>query len=590
MSVGAVQAGPRRRALADLRRARRRRRMAQFDVMEALYRAYVAAIFGGVALWWLALRVGGSTVAHASVHRAVVDGPQVVGLVVALALAIGLRSGGRGGPLVLEAADVRHVLLAPLERGTALRGPGLRLLRFGTAWGAGVGAVIGVLASRRLGGHWATWAACSAMVGAAAVDAALGAAMAVSGFRLRREVAAGLAVVVLGWSAADVVLARAASPMSLLGEAALWPLRWRLGGLAGVALAVLVVAFGVVAAAGISVEASERRASLAGQLRFAVTVRDLRTVILLRRQLAQESARVRPWLQSRRALRLVSGARGEPPPSLSPPSPLSPSKPPPKPSAKPKPLSSTPAPPGRRSAGAPAGSGRALWRRSWQGLLRFPAMRLARLAFLGAAAGAAAVGVWRGTTPLVLAAGVALYIAGLDVIEPAAQAVDHPALLESYPLQRGSVLVGLLTAPLVAMLAVGVVGAATAFAIAGGDVKALKVGAVLLVPASLAALAGTAISTVQGSPALFGDSDMLLPPEAVGAKVLVRTLWPPVVATVGVLPLLAARSQSGSPLPAAVGTAVPVLLLVALVLLWVRHHDALHRAIKEAMGGAKRKA
>lgn len=539
---------PGRQVLSDLRRRRRRRRIADFDVMEALYRAYVAAIVGGVALWWLALRVGGHAVASTVAHRAVVDGPQVAGLGIAVVLAVGLRSGGHGGPLVLEAADVRHVLLSPLDRRVALRGPALRLLRFGAAWGAGVGAVVGVLASRRLGGQWPAWAASGALVGVSALDGALGLAMTVSGLRLRRAVADVLALAVLAWSGADVWLARATSPMSLLGQAAFWPLRWRAEGIAGVGLAAVAVLSGVVLAAGASVEASERRASLAGQLRFALTMRDLRSVILLRRQLAQESARQRPWLGSSR----VHDARARP--------------------------------------ARVAGRWLALWRRGWHGLLRFPAARLARLVLLGAAAGAGALGAWRGTTPLVLVSGLALYAAGLDVIEPMAESVDRPTLLDAYPLERGSAIVGLLSAPGVAMLGVGVVGAATALGLAGGSTKALEVAAVMLVPASLAGLAGATISTVQGPPSLFSDNDLLLPPEAVGAKVYFRTLWPPLVSTIGTLPVLAARSVPGSPLRGAVSAAVPVLVLDAGVVLWARYRERLHSVFNEAMGTSRPKA
>ena len=45
-------------------------------------------------------------------------------------IALGLRSGSRGGPLALERAEVRHVLLAPVDRTTALRAPAIRQLRF----------------------------------------------------------------------------------------------------------------------------------------------------------------------------------------------------------------------------------------------------------------------------------------------------------------------------------------------------------------------------------------------------------------------------------------------------------------------------
>ena len=84
------------------------------DVMEALYRAYVSALVRGAALWWLVGELGGGRLAPAELARAAANGPQAVGAVFALALAVGLRSGGRGGPLVVEAADVRHVLLAPV--------------------------------------------------------------------------------------------------------------------------------------------------------------------------------------------------------------------------------------------------------------------------------------------------------------------------------------------------------------------------------------------------------------------------------------------------------------------------------------------
>ncbi len=562
-------------ALADLRRARRRRRVADFDFMEALYRAYVAALFGGAALWWLALRVGGKEVGAATVGRVAVDGPQIAGAVVAVALAIGLRSGGRGGPLALEAADVRHVLLAPVGRRAALRGPARRQLRFGAAWGAGLGAVVGVLASRRLGGQWPAWAASGALAGASCVDAALGAAMAVSGWRLGRRVAGVLALGVLGWSAADVLVARSTSPMSWLGQVLLWPLRWRPGAFGGVAFAALLVVVGLVALGGTSVEASERRASLVGQLRFAVTMRDLRTVILLRRQLAQEGARRRPWARIGAGTGSLSGR-----------------------SRTPVVGTSRATRTGARRAGRggehPAGptypgSRRgialsALWHRGSQGLLRFPAARLARLALLGAAAGAAAEGAWQGTTPLVAAAGLALYVAGLDVAEPLAQSVDHAALLDGYPLARGAVLAGLFPASAVAMLVVGAAGVATAVGMAGGGTQALAVAAVIWVAASLCGLAGAIISTVQGPPPLFSDSDLMLPPEAIGAKVVLRTLWPPLVSTVGVLPVLAVRASSTDPVAAAVANAVPVLVLVVIVLVWVRNRERLHAAFDMALG------
>lgn len=544
-----VDARLRRKALADLRRARRRRRTADMDVMEALYRAYVSALVGGVALWWLVGELGGKRLAPAELAKVVANGPQVVGVVFALALAIGLRSGGRGGPLVVEAADVRHVLLAPVPRGTALRGPALRMLRFGGACGGLAGAVASILAYRRLGGLWAAWAVTGALTGALVVTSALGAAMVVSGARLGRVVAGAAAFASVAWAGVDLATTRATSPFSLLGELALWPLHWEPAGLVGGAVALGLTLAGPALVGGTSVEASERRASLAGQLRFAATVRDMRTVVVLRRQLAQDTPRSRPWADLRPSTPLRSGAGDD----------------------------------RSRRAGAPAQRraprwGSTSWRRAWQGYLRFPAVRLFRLVILGAGSGAAAFWAWRGTTPLVLGAGIALYVAGLDVVEPMAQAVDHPTLMEAYPRPRGAVLAGLFWPATVAMLPVTAAGAVTAAALAGGGAA---VAAVVWVPASLAGVAGAVVSTVQGPPPLLSESNMLMPPEAVGARVAIRTLWPPLVSTLGVLPVFAARGAGGA--AGAAGAGVGVLVLVALVLAWARYHDAIHDAVKQAL-------
>ena len=75
------------------------------------------------------------------------------------------------------------------------------------------------------------------------------------------------------------------------------------------------------------------------------------------------------------------------------------------------------------------------------GLAGHPALaRLAvgRVAALGAVAGLCAYGTWRGTTPLIIVAGIALFIAALDAIEPLAQEVDHPDRAQGVPVERGS--------------------------------------------------------------------------------------------------------------------------------------------------------
>src|SRR5436305_13833965 len=86
-------------ALADLRRARRRRRTSDIDVFEALYRSYLTAVLVGLAILMLSGITGDARLATSAVDRVRRDGAAVVGMASALVVAIGLRSGGRGGPL-----------------------------------------------------------------------------------------------------------------------------------------------------------------------------------------------------------------------------------------------------------------------------------------------------------------------------------------------------------------------------------------------------------------------------------------------------------------------------------------------------------
>jgi hypothetical protein len=56
------------------------------------------------------------------------------------------------------------------------------------------------------------------------------------------------------------------------------------------------------------------------------------------------------------------------------------------------------------------------------------------------------------------------------------------------------------------------------------------------------------------------------------------------------LPVLAARRASGSLVQSAVSADVPVLVLVAGVLVWVRYRDRIHDAFQNAMGGTRPRA
>ncbi|MEZ5137468.1 MAG: hypothetical protein R2711_01395 [Acidimicrobiales bacterium] len=143
--------------LADLRRARRKQRVAAIHWVDALYQVYVTGIVSVVIIVLVSGWVGDGDVSAGALADVRDHGPAVMGLLVALAIFSGLRAGSRGGPLALEKPDVRHVLLSPVDRGVALRGPAWRQLRFLTAVGAAVGAVAGQLALRRLPGNPLEW-------------------------------------------------------------------------------------------------------------------------------------------------------------------------------------------------------------------------------------------------------------------------------------------------------------------------------------------------------------------------------------------------------------------------------------------------
>ncbi|MET0882200.1 MAG: hypothetical protein ABWZ14_11670, partial [Acidimicrobiales bacterium] len=117
-------------ALADLRSARRRKRVADIHWIDALYQVYLAALVSLAAVLLLSSWIGGERLGPLRTAQVLHDGPDIVGVGVALAILIGLRSGARGGPLAIEPADARHVLLAPIDRALALRSPALHQLRF----------------------------------------------------------------------------------------------------------------------------------------------------------------------------------------------------------------------------------------------------------------------------------------------------------------------------------------------------------------------------------------------------------------------------------------------------------------------------
>jgi hypothetical protein len=524
--------------LADWRRFRRQQRTADIHWIDAFYQAYLTGILSLIAVAVLSSMVGDEVLRSSQIDRVVEDGPGWIGVAAAFALALGLRSGSRGGPLALERAEVRHVLLAPVDRTTALRAPAIRQLRFLAFAGLVVGGIAGEMASRRMTGSTAAWLATGALVGLTFVGLAGGAALVAAGTRVPRWTASLIGLGLLGVAVADGVDAIGWSPTAPFGDLALWPLRFEAVGLVPVALAAAGVLVGLAVLGRVSLEATERRSTLVGQLRFAATLQDLRTVIVLRRQLAMELPRLRPWVRLR-----VRGTGRWP-----------------------------------------------VFIRGLRGVLRWPAARVARLVLLGVVAGVCLRGIWSGTTPLLVLAGVAMFVAGLDTVEPLAQEVDHPSRRDASPAEPASIHLrhipmGLLGQLLVAGVAMGIASLPGDGRLPGA-VAAVGVG-----PLALGGLAGALVSVLSGPPTMSGGWT-LAPPEAQGMRLAFRTAWPPALAIIGVLPVLFARDaiEQGRTGPSG---AVPFVVLSAIVFSvvcgWVRVRDDIGTWFREQMEQANAK-
>jgi hypothetical protein len=511
--VSALTSAQSAAVVGDLRKARRKQRVASIHWVDALYQVYVVGLVALIAVVGISGATGDGKVSVATLADVRAHGPAM----------FGLRSGSRGGPLALEQPDVRHVLLSPVDRGVALRGPAWRQLRFLVAIGLGVGATAGQLALRRLPGNGAEWIIFGALFGMTVVALAFGSALVASGVKLPGWAATIGGGLLVAWSVGNALDRVPQAPGTLVGRIALWPLHAAPIALVGTLVAIGLVAAGMYLVAGTSLEAAERRTALVGQLRFAVTLQDLRTVLVLRRQLAQERARSRPWI-----------------PAL------------------------------RHHPRFP------VVQRGVRSLARWPVSRIGRVLVLIVVAGASIRGAWGGTTPLVVLAGLVLWVAGLDAVEAMGQEIDHPGRTDAFPIPRGELLLQHL--PVVGMVSVvvGVLAGVVASAPIGSPVP---VGVALIVGASAGLLAGcgAAVSVVQGAPEAV-DTMALITPEIAGMKTVFRTVWPPLMAVAGTLPLLAARAaERGArrppPVQAALTIAGLLLIVAVLVAAWVRFRD-----------------
>ncbi len=541
--------------LTELRRTRQRRRLGDTDWYDIAYRVYLFALIGLTLVVWISDAVDGAIGNGIDTADLLERGPSIIGLLVVAAFALGVRSGADGGPVAIEVADIRHVLLAPISRRSVMLRPVAQRLRAaGFALGLG-GAVLGQLIATEVEGSRAAWAAACGAFGAIVGVTFVSTAVIAHTLRVPRWLATALATVALAWQAAvawgiwnDTAsgLARIA-PGNLAGRLALWGISQRPIDVIAIVVAVAMAAAALALGGRLRVEALARRGELVSQLRFAATVQDLRTVVQLRRQLRSEMLRTRPWGQRRHPRRPAA----------------------------------TGAPIGRSTSGdvdSVRHSPVVVWRRDSRSLRRLPVARYVRIALLaaiGGVGGALAISA----SPLfgLLLLG-ALFFVGLESLEPLSQEVDRPDLTDGIPIERGWIYAHHLAASAVLLAAVGLVGAAVALVV-DPDVGAMAFA--VAIPMVWAGAMGPVVVTVLDAPTapspttLLGtprnSESSLVPPEFAGFSTAFKTLLPVVISAVGTVPVFVARFADDA---ASVGRSLVALtLFIAVGVVWVRRRD-----------------
>jgi hypothetical protein len=530
----ATDAGSPEAALRALRRQRQRNRLGDLEWFDAAYRVYLVALFGGGGVLWASGVIGEQPVTGTALADVRAAGPAWLGVIAAVAVLLGLRNGAQGGPLALEEADVHHVLLSPVRRRTALARPAWQRIRGAVALSAIVGGVAGQLAGRRLPGSGTSWFASGLLAGAAVGGLWAGCALVAHGARLVRWAATAIGAGLLAWQLVAAWTATGSGvpgPFDTAGSLAMWGWRQRAVDVAPLVVAAALVAVGVTLLTRTSLEALARRASLVAQLRFAVTMQDVRTVVLLRRQLNQESARTRPWVRTR--------------------------------------LDWVP---------------RNVIRRGLHGLLRTPTTRVIRMLTMSALFGAALAVAAQENPSVAVVAAVLGMLLGLEASEALSQEVDHPDRTDALITDRDTVMSQHLWVAAIALVPCAVVAGGAAAAVLGG--QHLAAIALLMVPVTWAAAAGAIVSTVRDLPDPTTSVEVFSPPEMAGFATAMRMLVPIVVSGLPVVAVVLVGAAGGT-IGAAVRAAVFCMLMCAALRVWVRTRDRVRASVQQFLADGR---
>lgn len=551
-------------ALRDLRRTRQSRRLGDAEWFDVAYRVYLFALVGLTGVVLASDAIDGVVGDGIKTSDLLARGPSVVGLIVVLAFGLGLRSGADGGPVAIEVADIRHVLLSPINRRRALLRPVGQRIRSVTFSFAMATAVLGQFVAREVEGSRAAWAAAGALFGAVTGAVFVTSAVIAHVIRLPRWAATAIAAVGLAWQGAAAWInwngpsnsPLRFGPANLDGSLAFWGIRQQGIDVVAIAVTLAAIVLSLALCGGLRIEPLARRGSLVTQLRFAATVQDLRTVVMLRRQLRAETLRSTPWGgSSRTPISERSGSHGS-----------------------------------IRSM---------IWRRGFRSLRRLPASRLARIASLAIVGGVCASLAASSSLLFLLGTLAALFLLGMEAIEPLSQEIDRPDITDGLPIERGRLFAYHLVAPAALLVVAAVLGAAAASVLEPSHAAAAFA---IALPATLAGAIGPVAGAVLDAPTPIAVADTnimgtprdteqsFVPPEFAGFSNAFSTFLPIVLTSLGLVPIVAMRfdPSAGTALRATIGVA----LVFGLLVRWVQRRDRWGVAIRSFFeaGRAERQA
>lgn len=470
-------------ALADLSKARRRHFVEKIDIINAIYKAYIVGAALLIAGSFLVGLVQSAPLGSSAQKALVNDGPLYIGLLFALAIFLGLRSGSRGGPLALQGADVRMILLSGVPRSKFLRSKALSQVRSIALPTLLIGGLIGGVAHRALEAGTLPLVVEGALIAFFLSLVLFGSGYLASGLRLNKWLASLVGVIILLVPAYGIWKNSLIFPGAWLGEVFFNQSKVS-NSLLAAAIAVVIFVFGLFFVDRLSLEMLERRARLVGTLRFAATTRDIRTVILLRRQLSGERPRSgRTFLSS---LDIGNGMTA------------------------------------------------VVAKRAIASIERWPVERYIRFLVLAVVAGVSTRMMWSGSFLPLGVAIVALFVAATDLLEPLSQMADRPEAVSGIGVKVSKVESRLLLVPFIGMIVFVLLGTLATSAFSGFGVS-LHIGLISAIPIAAASTTGAAVAILkkQGS-----ATASVLMPEVVALTSVIVEIIPFVIVACGFVPLV----------------------------------------------------